>query len=160
MNSSLSALDTSIFIVISEFNKPIIENLLQGSMDAFLHYGGIQSNIHIYRVPGAFEIPATTKMAAKTIRPDAIVTLGAVIKGETKHFDFIASECTRAIQDLTLLFDIPIIFGVLTTENAEQALERSEKKDKGYEVMESAFKMIQTFKDIKTSSLHVLKELK
>ena len=112
----------------------------------------MEKNSVSLKFQGAFEIPATTKMAAKTIKPDAIVTLGAVIKGETKHFDFIASECTRAIQDLTLLFDIPIIFGVLTTENAEQALERSEKKDKGYEVMESAFQMIQTFKDIKTSS--------
>ena len=139
-----------IVIVVSEFNKPVTDGLLDGAKRAFKDYNG--EKLSVIKVPGAFEIAATTKMAAKTIRPDAIVTLGAVIKGETKHFDFIASECTRAIQDLTLLFDIPIIFGVLTTENAEQALERSEKKDKGYEVMESAFKMIQTFKDIKTSS--------
>ena len=139
-----------IVIVVSEFNKPVTDGLLDGAKRAFKDCNG--EKLSIIKVPGAFEIPATTKMVAKTIRPDAIVTLGAVIKGETKHFDFIASECTRAIQDLTLLFDIPIIFGVLTTENAEQALERSEKKDKGYEVMESAFKMIQTFKDIKASS--------
>ena len=77
------------------------------------------------------------------------MTLGAIIRGETKHFDFISKECTRAIQDLTLEFDIPIIFGVLTTEDASQAFDRSGKKDKGYEVMKSAFQMIKTFKGIK-----------
>ena len=75
-----------------------------------------------------------------------------MIKGETKHFDFISSECTRAIQQLTLEFDIPIIFGVLTTENAKQALDRATRKDKGYEVMESAFHMIKIFKKIEKSS--------
>ena len=92
------------------------------------------------------------KKVANTLNPDAIVTLGAVIKGETKHFDFIASECTRAIQDLTLKFDFPIMFGVLTTKNVKQAIDRSTKNNKGYEVMNSAFKMIKTFKEIKSFS--------
>jgi len=139
-----------IVVVISEFNKPVTDGLLDGAKRAFNDYNG--KELSVIKVPGAFEIPSTTKKVAESIKPDAIVTLGAVIKGETRHFDFISAECTRAIQNLTLEFEIPIIFGVLTTENSKQALERSGKKDKGYEVMESAFKMIETFKDIEVSS--------
>lgn len=139
-----------IVVVISEFNKPITDGLLDGAQRAFNDCNG--EKLSIIKVPGAFEIPATAKKVAESMKPDAIVTLGAVIKGETRHFDFISAECTRAIQSLTLEFKMPIIFGVLTTENSKQALERSGKKDKGYEVMESAFKMIETFKDIEASS--------
>ena len=140
----------NIIIVISEFNKTITDGLLDGAKQAFDDNNG--KDLTIIKVPGAFEIPATAKLAALKLNSDAIVTLGAVIKGETKHFDFISMECTRAIQDLTLEFDIPIMFGVLTTENLEQAIERSTSNNKGYEVMDAAFKMIKTFKDIKSSS--------
>ena len=140
----------NISIVISEFNKKVTDALLDGSKRAFNDYSS--GNLSVIKVPGAFEIPSTVKKVASKSSVDAIVTLGAVIKGETKHFDFISSECTRAIQQLTLEFDIPIIFGVLTTENAKQALDRATKKDKGYEVMESAFHMIKTFKKIEKSS--------
>jgi len=140
----------NISIVISEFNKKVTDALLDGAQRAFDDYSN--GNLSVIKVPGAFEIPSTVKKVASKSSTDAIVTLGAVIKGETKHFDFISSECTRAIQQLTLEFDIPIIFGVLTTENAKQALDRATKKDKGYEVMESAFHMIKTFKKIEKSS--------
>ena len=140
----------NISIVISEFNKKVTDALLDGAKRAFNDYSS--GNLSVIKVPGAFEIPSTVKKVASKSSVDAIVTLGAVIKGETKHFDFISSECTRAIQQLTLEFDIPIIFGVLTTENAKQALDRATKKDKGYEVMESAFHMIKTFKKIEKSS--------
>ena len=136
-----------IVVVISEFNKPVTDQLLDGATRAFHDENG--GKLTVISVPGAFEIPATTRKVAQTMKPDAIVTLGAIIKGETKHFDFISRECTRAIQDLTLEFDIPIIFGVLTTENLDQAFDRAGKKDKGYEVMKSAFQMIRTFKEIK-----------
>ena len=140
----------NISIVISEFNKKVTDALLDGAQRAFDDYSN--GNLSVIKVPGAFEIPSTVKKVASKSSTDAIVTLGAVIKGETKHFDFISSECTRAIQQLTLEFDIPIIFGVLTTENAKQALDRATRKDKGYEVMESAFHMIKTFKKIEKSS--------
>ena len=140
----------NITIVISEFNHKVTEALLDGAKRAFNDYS--QGNLKVIKVPGAFEIPATVKKVASKLSVDAIVTLGAVIKGETRHFDFISSECTRAIQQLTLEFDIPIIFGVLTTENSKQAIDRATKKDKGYEVMESAFHMISTFKEIEQSS--------
>jgi len=140
----------NIAIVISEFNNKVTEALLDGATRAFNDYS--QGNLKVIKVPGAFEIPSTVKKVASKLSVDAIVTLGAIIKGETRHFDFISSECTRAIQQLTLEFDIPIIFGVLTTENSKQAIDRATKKDKGYEVMESAFHMISIFKEIEKSS--------
>tara|TARA_Y100001960_G_C14211856_1_gene604719 strand:+ start:108 stop:554 length:447 start_codon:yes stop_codon:yes gene_type:complete len=139
-----------IVVVMSTFNETITDGLLNGATKAFNDNNG--RDLTTIKVPGAFEIPATTKKVASKIKPDAIVTLGAVIKGETKHFDFISSECTRAIQNLTLEFDIPIMFGVLTTDNAEQAIQRSTTNNKGYEVMDAAFKMIEIFKDIELSS--------
>ena len=139
-----------IVVVMSTFNETITDGLLNGAIKAFNDNNG--RDLTTIKVPGAFEIPATTKKVASKIKPDAIVTLGAVIKGETRHFDFISSECTRAIQNLTLEFDIPIMFGVLTTDNAEQAIQRSTTNNKGYEVMDAAFKMIEIFKDIELSS--------
>jgi len=140
----------NIAIVISQFNKIVIDGLLSGAKKAFEENDG--KELIVIKVPGAFEIPSATKKVALKLKPDAIVTLGAIIKGETKHFDYISAECSRAIQTLTLEFDIPIMFGVLTTENVDQAIERSTRKNKGYEVMDAAFKMIKTFKDIELSS--------
>ena len=136
----------NIIIVMSEFNGTISDGLLRGAEEAFNDNNG--KSLTIIKVPGAFEIPATTKKVASKLKPDAIVTLGAIIKGKTKHFDFISAECTRAIQNLTLEFDIPIMFGVLTTENVDQAIERSTINNKGYEVMDAAFKMIKVVEDI------------
>ena len=135
-----------IIIVMSEFNGSITDGLLGGAKEAFNNNNG--KSLTIIKVPGAFEIPSTTKKVASKLKPDAIVTLGAIIKGETKHFDFISAECTRAIQNLTLEFDIPIMFGVLTTENLDQAIERSTTNNKGYEVMDAAFKMLKVVEDM------------
>ena len=98
----------NIVIVVSEFNNKVTEQLTNGAKRAFSENS--KGNLSIITVPGAFEIPSTVKKVAEKMRPDAIVTLGAVIKGETKHFDFISQECTRAIQNLTLEFEMPIIF--------------------------------------------------
>ena len=146
----MSSKNYHIAIVMSEFNTVVTEGLLKGAKEAFNKNNG--DELTIVKVPGAFEIPATTKKIASKLKPDAIVTLGAIIKGETKHFDFISAECSRAIQELALDLEIPIMFGVLTTENADQAIERSTTNNKGYEVMDAAFKMIKTFKDIELSS--------
>lgn len=140
----------NIVIVVSEFNKLISDALLDGAKRSFIdNKGGL---LKIYTVPGAFEIASTVKVAAEELKPDAIVTLGSVIRGETKHFDFISAECARSIQNLTLNLGVPVMFGVLTTENVKQAMDRAQTKDKGYEVMSGAFKMIDTFKEIKESS--------
>ena len=154
MNVKLSASDTSITIVISEFNSPIIENLLQGAQDAFVHHGGMQSDIHICRVPGAFEIPGTIVQITKHQSPDAIVALGAVIRGETPHFDLVAGESARGIAEISRNVDIPIINGILTTDNVKQAEERSKVggRNKGWDAMEAALQTIFVYQSMHTAS--------
>ena len=140
-----------ISIVVSQFSESISNSLLEGAKRAFLDAGGKILDLSIFFVPGAYEIPATVRQVLKNIpHLDAIVTLGSIIRGETAHFDYVAGECSRGIMELSLNTDIPILFGVLTTENVQQALKRSGEgvNNKGYEVMNSAIKTIKTFKDI------------
>ena len=154
MNSKLSVAETSIVIVVSEFNQPIIENLLQGALDAFAHHGGKESGMHIHRVPGAFEIPGTIVQIMKNHFPDAIVALGAVIRGETPHFDFIARESTKGIAEISRSSNIPIINGILTTDNAKQAEDRSQVggRNKGWDAMEAALQTINVYQEIFSAS--------
>jgi len=154
VTSEFSAKKTSIIIVVSEFNAKIIENLLQGALDAFTHHGGNKSDIIIYRVPGAFEIPGTIAQVLKNHSPQAIVAIGAVIRGETPHFDFIASESSRGISELSRNSDIPIINGIITTNTAQHALDRSqpEGKNKGWEAMEAALQTISVYDSMRTDS--------
>lgn len=149
---SYSASSYKITIVISKFNEMITDLLLEGAKKAFLNAGGKESNISLYTVPGAFEIPATVKQVLDNNKPHAIVTLGAVIRGGTPHFDYVAGECARGLMDLSMNSDIPIMFGVLTTDNLQQALDRSGNgtANKGWEVMDAAIQTIATFKDIKS----------
>jgi len=143
-----------VVIIISEFNPVITESLLNGAMDAYLTSGGKETDISIYRVPGAFEIPGTVKQVLANQSPDAVVTLGAVIRGDTPHFDYVAGECARGVSDLSMQYDIPIIFGILTTDNLQQALERSGIKagNKGWDVMEAAIQTVAVYKDIQSQS--------
>ena len=155
MNSKLSVAEISIVIVVSEFNQPIIENLLQGALDAFAHHhGGKESGIHIYRVPGAFEIPGTIVQIMKNYSPDAIVALGAVIWGETPHFDYIAGESAKGIAEISRSSNIPIINGILTTDNARQAEDRSQVggRNKGWDAMEAALQTIKVYQEIFSAS--------
>ena len=156
MNGSLSAEDKEIIIVISEFNPNIIERLLQGALDAFIHHGGKDENIRIFRVPGAFEIPGTVQQVIqqRKRKPDGIVALGAVIRGQTSHFDYIAGESARGIAEISRNADIPIINGILTTDNRQQALERSDSKgiNKGWNAMEAVLKTISVYQDIQATS--------
>ena len=144
----------NIAIVISEFNKKISNGLLTGSK-AFYNKTFKENNLVIYRVPGAFEIPSTVKQLLKNHQHlDAIVTLGCVIKGETAHFEYISSSVTDSISRLSIKARIPIIYGILTTYNYEQAIERSDpsNKDKGGEVMEAAISTVKTYQNIQKSS--------
>ena len=152
--STYSALGLKIVIVISEFNPVITESLLSGAMDAYITGGGKEEDIKIYRVPGAYEIPGTVKQVLVNQSPDAIITLGAVIRGGTPHFDYVAGECARGISELSLNHDIPIMFGVLTTDNLQQALERSGTKagNKGWDVMDAAIQTSSVYKDIQSQS--------
>ena len=154
MSSDISANQTSVVIVMSEFNGKITENLLKGARDAFSHHGGLESDIHIYRVPGAFEIPGTIVQIMQNHTPDAIVALGAVIRGETPHFDFISGESARGIAELSRNSDIPVINGILTTDTAQQAVDRSQVggRNKGWDAMEAALKTISVYQSIHTAS--------
>ena len=140
-----------IAIVISTFNKDVSDGLLKGAANKFNEFSNEKNNLLVFSVPGAFEIPgAVTKVLSTRKDIDAIVTLGCVIKGETAHFDYISSSVTDSISNISSKANIPIIFGVLTTYNFEQALIRSDinQKNKGGEVMESAFKTIDAYRDI------------
>ena len=154
MSSTLLAQNVSIIIVISEFNKPIIENLLQGALDAFIHHGGRKSNINIVRVPGAFEIPGTIVQITKNQSPDAIVALGAIIRGETPHFDYIAGESTHGIAEISRSLDIPVINGILTTDTSQQAIDRSQVggRNKGWDALEAALQTISVYQSMHTAT--------
>ena len=144
-----------IAIVSSKFNEEVSDNLLKGAITCYnKNIGGIYKS-DVYIVPGAFEIPSTVKQLLKNNHDlDGIVTLGCVIKGETAHFEYISSSVTNSISKLSIKADIPIIYGILTTYDFKQAIERSDpnKKDKGGEVMQAAIDTIKIFKDIQKIS--------
>ena len=138
-------------IVVSEFNATITDSLKNSAEDCFMQKGGDSSNIKVYKVPGAFEIPGTVSQIIKRSKADIIVALGCVIKGETPHFDFIATETSRALMKMIVQYDIPIGFGVLTTNNMKQAIERSRDNNtnKGREAMEAALDVLKIYNKIK-----------
>ena len=150
MSLNLSAKKCSIIIVLSTFNKKVVDNLLLGALRAFSHYGGESSEVLVFKVPGAFEIPGAISQVEKYHNPDAIIGIGAVIKGETPHFDYISAESARGIADLSIKLDIPIINGIITTETAQHAYDRSQKsgKNKGWEAMEAALQTISVYKSM------------
>jgi 6,7-dimethyl-8-ribityllumazine synthase len=137
-------------IVVSRFNSFISERLLEGAMDALRRSGAEEEDCSVVRVPGAFEIPLATKKMVKTGRFDAIICLGCVIRGATPHYAYIASEVTKGIASLSLENEIPIAFGVLTTETIEQAIERAGTKvgNKGFDAAMSAIEMANLLKEI------------
>ena len=139
-----------IALVIAEFNPLITEQLRLGATDAFYHLGGTSNDISFYYVPGAFEIPGVTKQLVENANYDAILTLGAVIKGGTPHFDFVAGESADKIAELSIQSKIPILFGILTTDTLQQALERASTKalNKGWKLMEATISTIQTYQKI------------
>ena len=130
-------------IILSRFNDFIGSKLLDGAIDELKPHGVSEDNIEIAKVPGAFEIPITAMKLAKTGKYNAIITLGAVIKGATAHFDYVSAEVSKGIAQVSLQTGVPVIFGVLTTENIEQAIERAGTKagNKGSEAAKSAIEM-------------------
>jgi 6,7-dimethyl-8-ribityllumazine synthase len=129
-----------IAIVASRYNDSIVERLLRGCLDS-LHAHGVDSDaILVARVPGAFELPLVARALAKKQKYDAIIALGAVIRGDTPHFEYISAECTHGIAETALQFDIPVVFGVLTVDDYEQAMLRSgsEESNKGAEAAMTA----------------------
>ncbi|MBI5557879.1 MAG: 6,7-dimethyl-8-ribityllumazine synthase [Deltaproteobacteria bacterium] len=133
-----------IGIVLARFNSFIAERLLEGALDTLLRFGASGDDIEVARVPGAFEIPLVAQKMAKSGRYDAVICLGAVIRGATPHFDFVANEAAKGIAQASMESEVPIIFGVLTTDTIEQAIERAGSKagNKGSECAAAAIEMV------------------
>ena len=137
-------------VVLSRFNEFITRKLLEGAQDGLLRHGVNEADIEVAWVPGAFEIPLVAQKLARTKRFDAVICLGAVIRGATPHFDHIATEVTKGVAKVGLDAGLPVIYGVITTENLEQAIERAGTKagNKGFEAAASAIEMANLVKGI------------
>jgi len=131
-------------LIVSRFNSIVTERLKDGALDALCRHGTREEDIDIVLVPGAFDIPLFTKKLAVSGRYDALICLGAVIKGETPHYEYIASAVVQGIREVMLTYGLPVSFGVLTTETVEQALDRAGAKqgNKGFEAALSAIEMV------------------
>lgn len=131
-------------VVVARFNEFITGKLLSGAMDAFARHGVAEANVDVAWVPGAFEIPLVAARMAQSGEYDAVVCLGAVIRGATSHYDYVCAEVSKGIAQVSLASGVPVIFGVLTTDNIEQAIERAGSKagNKGSECAESAIEMV------------------
>jgi 6,7-dimethyl-8-ribityllumazine synthase len=125
-------------IVVSEFNQSITDKLLEGALERFKNSGITQSDITIIRVPGAIEIPLITKILANSKRYHAIICLGAVIRGDTDHYDYVCQQVSYGCQKIMLDFEIPVIFGILTTNNLQQAEARVDVNQEGHKGIEAA----------------------
>ncbi|SHF04940.1 6,7-dimethyl-8-ribityllumazine synthase [Thermoanaerobacter uzonensis DSM 18761] len=138
-------------IVVSRFNEFITGKLLEGALDALKRHGALNEDIEIAWVPGAFEIPLIAKKMAESKRYNAVIALGAVIRGETPHFDYVANEVSKGIAKISLDTEVPVIFGVLTTDTIEQAIVRAGTKsgNKGFEAAVTAIEMANLMEEIK-----------
>lgn len=144
IEGALNIYDARFCMVVARFNSFIVESLLQGALDTLKRHGAQESDITIVRVPGAFEMPLALEKVAAKAEYDAIIALGAVIRGGTPHFDYVAGECVKGMAQVSLKYGIPIAFGVLTVDTIEQAVERAGTKagNKGAEATLSAIEMV------------------
>ncbi len=152
-SGKLSGVGMRISIVAARFNHFITDRLLEGAIDTLVRAGVEESAIDVVRVPGAFEIPLMAQVLAETKRYDAVLCLGCVIRGATAHFDYVAGECARGIQDVSLRTGIPVLFGVLTTDTIEQAIERAGTKagNKGGDCALGAIELVDVLRQVRKS---------
>ena len=142
-------------IVLSRYNEFITSRLMDGAVEALLASGAGEEDIDIYKVPGSFEIPQMAGQVAQTRKYDAIVCLGALIRGKTQHFQIISEECARGIQRVAMDTGLPVTFGVITADNAEQAVERAGEKseNKGWEAAMAAIEMANAFRKVRERNI-------
>ncbi len=150
IEGSLTVQNARFCLVVARFNSFVVESLLDGAIDALKRHGASDADITVVRVPGAFEMPLVLEKLAAKGGYDAIVALGAVIRGGTPHFDFVAGECVKGMAQVTLKHQVPIAFGVLTVDTIEQAIERAGTKagNKGAEAAMSAIEMVNVLRQI------------
>ena len=137
-------------IVVSRFNDFISARLLDGALDALLKTGVSEDGILVVKVPGAFEIPAAARRSASSGNVDAVICLGAVIRGQTPHFDYIAAEVSKGVAQVALESKVPVVFGVLTTDTIEQAIERAGSKsgNKGWDAAMAAVELVNLYREL------------
>lgn len=150
LEGKLIAEGIKVGIVCARFNEFITSKLLGGAMDGLVRHGVSEADVDVAWVPGAFEIPLAAQKMARTGKYDAVICLGAVIKGSTDHYDYVCAEVSKGIASVSLSEGLPVLFGVLTTDTIEQAIERAGTKagNKGYDVAVSAIEMVNLFKNM------------
>ncbi|MCR8684513.1 6,7-dimethyl-8-ribityllumazine synthase [Campylobacter ureolyticus] len=139
-----------VAIISSRFNHIITDRLVEGAKDAFLRHGGKDENLSLILVPGAFEIPFALQKVLESKKFDAVCCVGAVIRGATPHFDYVSAETTKGIANVTLKYNMPVTFGVLTTDTIEQAIERAGSKagNKGFEAMSGLIELLSLYENL------------
>lgn len=150
LEGKISAEGYRFGLVVSRFNDFISSKLVEGAVDALKRHGAAEEQLLLVKVPGAFEIPLAAKKLAESGKVDAVIALGAVIRGSTPHFDYVAGEVSKGIAVVALETKVPVIFGVLTTDNLEQAIERAGTKsgNKGWDAALAAMEMVNLFKQL------------
>jgi 6,7-dimethyl-8-ribityllumazine synthase len=150
LEGKISAEGYRFGLVVSRFNDFISSKLVEGAVDALKRHGATEEQLLLVKVPGAFEIPLTAKKLAESGKVDAVICLGAVIRGSTPHFDYVAAEVSKGIAAVSLETKVPVAFGVLTTDNLEQAIERAGTKsgNKGWDAALAAMEMVNLFKQL------------
>jgi 6,7-dimethyl-8-ribityllumazine synthase len=150
IEGAISAKDVRCAIVVSRFNDFISQRLLEGALDALKRHGGSEDQITIVKVPGAFEIPAMARRLSSEKVFDCVICLGAVIRGDTPHFDYISSQVSRGVGSVALESSVPVSFGVLTADTLEQAIERAGAKsgNKGWDAAISALEMVSLYRTL------------
>ncbi|WP_456382634.1 6,7-dimethyl-8-ribityllumazine synthase [Persephonella sp.] len=148
IEGQLNAEGLKFAVVVGRFNDLITGKLLEGAVDCIIRHGGSEENITVIKVPGSFEIPLVAKKAAKSGKYDAVICLGAVIRGSTPHFEYVAAEVTKGIALVSLETEVPVAYGILTTDTIEQAVERAGTKmgNKGFEAAMTAIEMVNVIK--------------
>jgi 6,7-dimethyl-8-ribityllumazine synthase len=149
IEGNLNAKGLKFGLLVSRFNSFVSERLVEGAVDALLRHGAADADISIARVPGAFEIPPAAKQMAQSGKYDALVCLGAVIRGATPHFDYVSAEVSKGVATVAMEAGIPVAFGVLTTDTLEQAIERAGSKsgNKGFDAAMTAVEMANLYKE-------------
>ncbi len=150
LEGQLIARDVRIVILAARFNELVVRNLVDGAVDALKRHGAGETDIHIVRVPGAFELPLAAQRLAKLRRYDGIAALGAVIRGQTPHFDFVCGECAAGLNRVSLEYGIPIGFGLLTCDTVDQALDRAGGKagNKGADAVLATLEMVSLLRQL------------
>lgn len=144
LEGDFSPTNASFALVVARFNSFVVDSLLSGAIDALVRHGVPEKNLTIVKVPGAFELPLVAKRLAESKKYDAIIALGAVIRGSTPHFDYVAGECAKGLGQVGMQQDLPVVFGVLTVDSIEQAIERAGTKagNKGADAAMTAIELV------------------